>query len=695
MAVVVWLTFGQTIGHDFVNYDDDVYVYHNAEVVRGLTFDGLIWAFTHVYAANWHPITWISHMIDCELWGIHPAGHHFTNVLLHSVGAVLLFLVLRAMTGAMWPSAFVAAVFAAHPLHVESVAWVTERKDVLSGIFFFLTFATYAHYVRRPKSVHRYLLVVATLALGLMCKPTLVTTPFVLLLLDYWPLRRFPQQHSGQRRVQEAARTSLSKILLEKLPLLILCAVSSGATVLAQKYNITTASGLPFGVRVENALVSYVIYLWQMLWPTRLAVLYPYPENGLRAWQLGLSLALLATITFAVFAWRKKRPYLLTGWFWYIGMLVPMIGLVQVGFQTRADRYTYLPQIGLYIMAAWGVGDALARFKHRQMVLWPAASVILLLFAASAYWQCQYWRNSESLWIHALNVTSGNAVAHNNLGNFYLDHNRLDEALRQYQASLSISEPTARRTNKIGLMERAYADAENNLGLTLTKQGQTHEGVACFERVLARFPDNPKAHLNIGNVLLDEGRTTEAIEHYKRALVVHPHYVDAHFNLGNAFAQREDVDRAIGEYEQALKIQPDLVDAQNNLAIAFLKKGLVKNAVTHWREALRIQPNSVDILNNLAWILATFPDPSLRDGRKAVALAEHANSLSANKKPEILRTVAAAYAEAGNFSTALQEAEQGAELARAQPNRELAEILDADAVHYRKNEPLRTAPTYP
>jgi tetratricopeptide (TPR) repeat protein len=596
------------------------------------------------------------------------------------------------MTRAMWPSAFVAAVFAVHPLHVESVAWVTERKDVLSGIFFFLSLATYVHYVRQPKSVLRYLFIVGTLALGLMCKPTLVTTPFVLLLLDYWPLRRLFREDSGRMRGQVTPRTSLSRLLLEKLPLVILCAASSAVTVLVQKYSITTASGLPIIVRLENALVSYATYLWQMIWPARLAVLYPYPENQLPGWQIGLALFVLTAITIGAFALRKTHPYLITGWLWYFGMLFPMIGLVQVGFQARADRYTYLPQIGLYIMAAWSVSDVLARFKQRPIILWPAASILLLLLAVCAHRQSRYWHDSESLWTHALKVTSGNAVAHNNLGNFYLDHNRLDEARRQYEASLSISTLVAIQTNKVGLRERAYADAENNFGLTLTREGHTREGLACFERVLARFPENPKAHLNFGNVLLDEGRVDEAIEHYEKALLVYPRYADAHFNLGNALAQKEYVDQAIDHYEQALKLQPDLVEAQNNLGVALLKKGFVANAVIHWRAALQIQPNSVDILNNLAWILATFPDPSVRDGRNAVVLAERANSLAENKNPAILRTVAAAQAEAGNFPIALQQAERAAELARLQDSRELGEILDADAVHYRKKEPIRTAP---
>jgi tetratricopeptide (TPR) repeat protein len=690
LVAITLIVFGQTIRHDFVNYDDDTYVYQNPQVLHGLTIPGCIWAFTHSHSANWHPLTWISHMLDCQVWGLRPGGHHLTSVLLHAVAAVLLFIVLRRMTGALWRSAFVAALFAVHPLHVESVAWIAERKDVLSGVFFLLTLIAYVYYVGKPGSWERYLLMVGLFALGLMAKPTLVTTPFVLLLLDYWPLRRFSPQPLGKSRHSPAIQSRAWHLIIEKLPLFLLCAASCVATILAQKSSITVVAGLRLGWRINNALVSYVLYLRELVWPARLAVLYPHPENNLSLWQVSLAVVVLALITTGTFVLRKKRPYLITGWLWYVGMLVPMIGLMQVGFQSRANRYTYLPHIGLYIMAAWGLTDAVASLPTRRRLLSVTGAVILLLLVSLACIQTSYWKDSESLWIHALRVTSNNAVAHNNLGNFYLDNDRVDEALEQYKLSLDISRPFADQKSKLGLSERAYADAENNFGLALTKKGRTNEAVAHFERVLSRFANNPKAHLNMGNVLLNEGKLDEAIVHYRKALMAYPAYADAHFNLGNALVQKAEGDQAIAQYEQTLDIQPNFAEAENNIGIAFLREGSVGQAVAHWDRALHIQPNFFDVLNNLAWVLATFPEDSVRNGSKALALAERARPIVGDSSPGFLRTLAAAFAECGQFDQATRTAERAVELASRQGDTSLSEVLRDDVARYRGNRPLRT-----
>src|SRR6266850_2611079 len=430
LAAITWLIFGQTLAHDFVNYDDEIYVYDNAKVAAGLSLQRMVWAFTHTVCANWHPLTVISHMLDCQLYGLKPAGHHFTNVLLHTIAVILLFLVLRRMTGTLWQSAFVAALFAIHPLHVESVAWISERKDMLSAVFFMLTLGAYTRYVHAPSRTS-YLLVLLMFALGLMSKPMLVTLPFVLLLLDYWPLSRIRAPGFAKGRGKPMIRSQwpiVSRLITEKIPLFALSAVSSVLTWLTHLQSAGSKNQLPFTWRFNNAVVSYVAYIWQMFWPVRLAAFYPHPNDQLALWQVLLAIAFLIAITLLAIHWRKERPYVFTGWFWYVGMLVPVIGLVQAGEQARADRYTYLPQIGLYVVIAWGIPDLILsitrreRNRSRGYALHCAATsaMIVILLSWRAFVQTSYWKNSEVLWNHALAVTGDNDVAHNNLGNLFL-----------------------------------------------------------------------------------------------------------------------------------------------------------------------------------------------------------------------------------------------------------------------------------
>jgi hypothetical protein len=356
---ITWLVFAQTVRHQFITYDDPQYVYANPEVSAGLSLSRITWAFTHTVAGNWHPLTTISHMLDCQLYGLDPAGHHFTNVLFHTIAVVLLFLVLQQMTGSLWRSAFVAALFAIHPLHVESVAWVSERKDVLSAIFFMLTLTAYTHYVRAP-SVKSYLLLFLLFALGLMSKAMLVTVPFVLLLLDYWPLGRITQVRfpkGPDRQPTSSSTPFIRRLVAEKVPLFVLSALSSAVTLFTQFQSTATMSQLPLLWRLNNAVVTYVIYIWQMFWPVRLAAFYPHPNDQLHLWQVLLAIAFLIAMALLAIHSRQQRPYIFTGWFWYVGMLVPVIGVVEAGEQGRADRYTYLPQIGLYVLITWGITD--------------------------------------------------------------------------------------------------------------------------------------------------------------------------------------------------------------------------------------------------------------------------------------------------------------------------------------------------
>jgi tetratricopeptide (TPR) repeat protein len=662
LVAITWLVFGQTLGHDFVNFDDHTYVYDNPFITRGISIDGIIGAFTHTHARNWHPLTTISHMLDCQLFGLKAGGHHFTNVLLHSIAVVLLFLVLQQMTSGLWQSAFVASLFAIHPLHVESVAWISERKDVLSAVFFMLTLGAYTHYARAP-SIRRYLLVAFVFALGLMSKPMLVTLPFVLLLLDYWPLGRFCWKRS---------------LLVEKVPLIALSAVSCAATLLAQRFTAGATDQLPLAWRLNNAAISYVAYIWQMFWPAKLAAFYPHPNNQLSLGQVFLAITFLATVTLVAIRWRKVRPYIFTGWFWYVGMLVPVIGLVQVGEQARADRYTYLPQIGLYVVIVWGITDVLAAVMTRHSGSRPVttklrgsregrtegsdgggykrfcaaiAAAIIIGLSWRAFIQTSYWKNSEMLWNHTLAVTNDNDTAHNNLGYLFMQRGEMDDAISQFKAALEIRSRHAASHYNIG-----GAIIENNLATALARKG-----------------------------LIDD-----AISHCEKAVKLRPDYGDPYFNLGSLLFQQGRVDEAIAQWQKALATQPDDAGFHSALANAFLKKGLYKDAITEYDHAVRIAPHDPLARNDLAWLLATSSDASIRDGTRALELAQQAVQLSGGKDPVYLRTLAAACAESGRFTDAEQTARQALQAANVQGNSALANTLQDEIALYELGLPYRT-----
>src|SRR6266404_8731669 len=402
---ITWLVFAQAVRHQFVTYDDPQYVYANPDVSAGVSLPRISWAFTHTIAGNWHPLTTISHMLDCQLYGLKPAGHHFTNVLFHTIAVVLLFLLLQQMTGSLWRSTFVAALFAIHPLHVESVAWISERKDVLSAVFFMLTLAAYVRYVH-TLSLGWYLLVLLVFALGLMSKPMLVTAPFLFLLLDYWPLKRFapaaPNKLRHQRTTQ--AHASIRTILLEKIPLLLLSFASCAATVLAQRHFIDPIGHLSLMERVGNAFLATIVYLRQLVWPSGLSVFYPHPRHTLSIVQVSAAALFLAAISAAAVMYRRKYPFFFTGWFWFLGMLVPVSGIIQVGEQSHADRYTYLPQIGLCILGTWFLADTLCSWRRRRIILSAAMASTVVILMCSAWKQTKYWHDGRTLWTHALAV---------------------------------------------------------------------------------------------------------------------------------------------------------------------------------------------------------------------------------------------------------------------------------------------------
>jgi protein O-mannosyl-transferase len=607
LAVIVWTAFGRAIGYEFVGYDDQRYVVQNPWVTNGLTLDGIQWAFTHVHATNWHPLTTISHMLDCQLYGLQPWGHHLTNILLQAAAAILLFLALRSLTGDSWPSLFVAAIFAVHPLRVESVAWVSERKDVLSGVFFMLTLWAYARYARsHGPSLFRYLVIVVLFTLGLLCKPTLVTLPFVLLLLDYWPLDRGrPSPSSGHDETASASqrRNTWSWLVTEKLPLLVLSAASCAATLLAQKQALELSVKPPLDERVGNALISYAVYVRQMIWPAHLAVLYPYPEGNLKVSQVILALLLVLMISGAFFLWRKKYPFLLIGWLWYLGMLVPVIGIIQVGSQVRADRYTYLPQIGLYVVVAWGGMELLHRWRRTREVLAAAAFLTIMALTTHSYLQTSCWRNNETLWKHAIANTSNNYIAHTNLAPTLTYSGRFAEAIAECQTALKIKPD--------------WAAAHNNLGVALVRNkhsgdgavghdGAVDEAIEHYRRALQINPDFTQAHQNLGIVLVQKGQIDEAIKHFQKSLELEPSDAHAEFLLGSAFLQRQEAGEAIAHYQKALEIRPDYAEARNYLGNAFVAEGKYNEAIANYAAAVRIRPNYSEAHHNMGCVLATI-----------------------------------------------------------------------------------------
>jgi protein O-mannosyl-transferase len=815
LAALVFAVFGQTLRYGFVNFDDEDYFTSNPHVQTGLTWSNARWAFQIGYAANWHPLTWLSLMLDAQLFGTGPAGLHLTNVILHAVNTVLLFLLLRRLmglrsnksigattpqvglrsdtfvgatatqAGMLWPCAFVAAAFAVHPLHVESVAWVSERKDVLSGLFFMLTLWVYAQYVscarrqvsgerrtsniehrtsniereesritpcrveakrRRDHATRYYFLCLFSFALGLMSKPMLVTVPFVLLLLDYWPLNRFqPSTINSDESRAGSQRSTILHLVLEKLPFFLLSAASCGITILAQKKAIIPTEALPLFDRIGNASISYVVYLGQMLYPVGLAIFYPHLEN-LPLWKIVLSLIFVAGITAGAFALRRGRPYLLVGWLWYLGTVVPVIGLLQVGAQAWADRYTYLPLIGVFIMIAWGARDLFSFWQCRRQVPGVVAFIMMTVWMVCASIQTSYWRNSESLWIHTLACTSRNYVAHCDLGSVLAKQGRVAEAIEQYQATLELKPDYVDAHNNLAILlagqgktaeavkhyQRAleikpnfaeahnnwgnalavkgqineaaehyqqalqldpnFGEAHNGLGALLLAQGRTAEAMEHFRKAAELIPDNADVQNNLGTVMADEGRTTEALKYYQKALELKPDSAKTHYNLANLFVARGQLDEAVKHYQRALELMPDFTRARYQFGLVLQSRGKFAAAVAQFEKILELDPKHIATQNNLAWLLATCPDNSLRNGQKAVELAQQAVQLSGGKSPEILDTLAAAYAEAGRFPEAIETARRASDLSAVQNNKPLTEAIQNQLKLFETHSPYHEKP---
>jgi protein O-mannosyl-transferase len=715
------------LSHQFLDYDDQQYVTENPHVRAGLSGPGFLWAFGY-HAGNWHPLTWVSHMLDCQLYGVQPWGHHLTNVLLHVANTLLLFLVLRRLTSTTWRSAAVAALFAWHPLHVESVAWVAERKDVLSSMFFMLTLWGYGRYAeaqsQRPASSpiphqearvspHRaagfYLLSLGFFALGLMSKPMLVTLPFVLLLLDYWPLRRWQPWGSASQ--------ALLPLLREKIPFLILTACGSVLTLAAQQPAIVSTKGLPVFQRLEHALVSYLHYFGALLAPRHMAVYYPYQKAAATSATLlaGVVLLLLTGLAFRLAA---RRPYVVTGWLWFLGMLVPVIGLVQVGDQAWADRYSYLPSVGLFIAVVWGLGDW-ALERGRQVVLWGLAGGVGAALLIGTSLQLRYWKDTRTLFEHTAAVTTNNPLALSLLGSLLAKDGKLDQAQDYYRAALRI--------------QPGFPEAQFFLANALDQQGQLDEAIALYQKALWFKPSQVETHIFLGAALAKQKKYEAAVAHYRAALALNPESAIAHNNLARVLHTQGHLDDAITHYSAAVELDPSLAEAHNNLGVLLLQSGKLAEGSNQLRESLRLKPHdpqarinlaqaltqqqqwmeAVELfresiaagapdpnihsqyalalshvgrlrearshyataallkpeltaaLEGLAWILATAADPQLRDGNQAVALAERACDLTGRKDPIMLKTLAAAYAEVGRFAEAIAGA-QAAEALAAQ-----------------------------
>jgi protein O-mannosyl-transferase len=731
---------------EFVNFDDQGFISDNPQVRAGLTLNGFLWAFQHGVLGNWHPLTTLSHMLDCQLFGMNAGGHHLTSLLFHIANTLLLFGVLRQMTATVWRSAFVAGLFALHPLHVESVVWVAERKDVLSTFFFMLTLWAYvryaqkgragsplpaavtdssgAHGVTRPtieikaQASPSYWLALFFFALGLMSKPMLVTLPFVLLLLDYWPLRRVELStlNSLARRseAETAQLSTVSHLLLEKLPFLLLAAALAVMTLGAQKQAGAVASLTlrPLGFRLANALTSYTAYLRKLVWPDDLAVFYPYPAS-FSAWEIALSGLLLLAVSVAVMAASRRRPWLAVGWLWYVGTLVPVIGLVTVGSHSMADRYTYIPLIGLFVMIAWGLPEPMSRWGHGGVILIFGAAVALVACAVGTTRQLGYWQNDFRLFEHALAVTRNNAPAHFHVAVGLMERGREAEAMQHYATALRI-DPSHKDVHynlgnyyrRQGKLEEAKSHflaelrvsprhvlARNNLGIVLAAQNKTDEAIEYFKAVLAIQPDGAEAHNNLANVLAAKGKSEEAIAHYLAALRLRPDYAEAHLNLARLYDQQNQLTEAAAHFASALVAMPNDAGLHIRLGSVFAKQNRTAEAIRHYREALRLSPDNGMALNNLAWLLATHPDPGFRDGVEAVRLARSAAELAGNKDAQALDTLAAAFAEASRYAEAIHAAQRALDLAQVTGETNLAREIQLRLQKYMNRQPIRDNPT--
>ena len=772
LALATVAAFSGLVHAEFIKFDDRQYVTDNPHVTSGLTWANVKWAFTTGYASNWHPLTWISHMCDVQLFGLRPGGHHLVNVLLHAANTVLLFLLLRYLTGRIGASAIVAALFGLHPLHVESVAWVAERKDVLSTLFFLLTIWAYARYARacapvaaepglwvgsgelagsptaapnlgRGTRVGFYSLALALFASGLMSKPMLVTLPCLLCLLDWWPLGRLT-------RVSNVPG-SLRSLILEKIPFFGLTAASSVVTYLAQAGSHSVTTGLPFRMRATNAVVSYLKYVGKVLWPSKLAIFYPHPDTryGLPAspgypaseqwppWLVLLGFLVLVAVSGWALVGARRRPWLFTGWFWYLGMLVPVIGLVQVGMQSLADRYSYVPSIGLLLAAVWGAAELGERSALARKALMPIALGVVVACFVATHQQTGFWRNNAVLFEHALAVTRHNAVAECNVGEdlaqqgklalaqghfraaqkddprnplAYLDlgiafelEGKPDQALPQYQATVKLrpwSVPARLRLAGVLAalnqredalvqyrealkLEPRQAQVHYELGKLLAAQGKIPDALSHFHQALELKPDFSDALVQAGTLLAAQGRFAEAQPAFREAVGLCPTNAALRLELGKVLKLQGKNAEAAPEFAEALRLRPSLPDELLQEGQRLAREHQFNAALVRFNTALWLEPDSVVALTELAWMLATHPLAQLRNGTRALRLAQRALQLSSGTDPRAWAALDAAYAESGRFSEAIAAAEKARQFALSAGDPQAAEACESRLTLYR------------
>jgi protein O-mannosyl-transferase len=629
LALSALLVFWQVRGFDFVNYDDPVYVTENLSIQNGITPESVRWAFTTGHAGNWNPLTWLSYMLDRQLFGQSAEGYHLTNLVIHIASTLLVFLVLRMMTGALWQSAFVAALFAVHPLHVEAVAWVSGRKDVLSTLFWLLTMVAYVWYTRKPGLI-RYLPVLLAFVMGIMAKPMLITMPLVLLLLDYWPLER----------IGHFERHRLYRLVLEKVPFIVLAVVFSLVAFFTQQGigALEVSAKLGLGFRICNALISYVTYIEKMFWPSGLAVFYPHPLEDVSVAYAAVSAAILLAVTVLVIRYAGKHRYLATGWFWYLGTLIPVIGIIQVGRHAMADRYTYITLMGLFIMIAWGIPELLSRWQLPRFALGTAAAIALTAMGVCAYRQAGYWNDSIALSSHAIAVTRNNYVMYSSRGCFCDKLGYIDEAIADYKQAISIR------------------------------------------------PDLVEAYVNLGNAYNRLGRMAEAMDAYRQVIRIMPDSAEAYTNLGGICSRLGRRQEAMDAYQQAIKVRPDCVPARYNLAIELIVLGRCDEAAEQLRQTLPYARDWPYCMSTLAMLIATNADVTNRDANEAVKLAEQASSIS-GRDPAILDALAAAYAFAGRFREAVETAEKASNLADVTGQQQLRDAIRYRLSYYRQGRP--------
>jgi Flp pilus assembly protein TadD len=724
----------------FTYIDDDLYVFRNPEVLPGITFADIRWAFTTSHTGNWLPLTWISHMLDCQFYGTNPAGHHFTNLFFHAANVLLLFAILRLMTGAVWRSAFVAGLFAWHPMHVESVAWIAERKDVLSTFFGLLSLGAYARYVltptgQKPGHLRFYIASLFFFAMSLMSKPMLVTLPFLFLLLDYWPLRRCedggwkmeneklaaqslpPGEGQAGRETEGAASRLLFpswlRLILEKLPFLALATMSSFVTFLVQKRggSVTPLAMVPLFVRFANVPMSYLAYIGKLVWPHPLCVLYPFDRPPDPDLAVAAAIFLFA-ISVAVIRWGRTRPYLPVGWFWFLGSLVPVIGIIQVGTQTIADRYTYLPFVGLFILLVWGMADLAARLPSSRFVLVPIAGVALIACLACTRDQLQYWKDTFTLCDHALAVSGDSLVVLSSEGEAFLAEGKYEEGVQLAQRALDRRPGTP------------AVEAEVAFGLD--RLGRIDEAVQHYRAAVNGDPNLAEPLISLAWILSTDGdnrrtNATEAVDLAERACVLTKNGNGRSFAvLAAAYAEAGRFDEAVTAITNALRmasaagdhtqvqndqrllglfsvhrpyhLHPSPADAACDEACQLTANGNSAAAAARYRDALRLDANHVESLNNLAWILATDPEPRNRDGAEAMRLATHACELTEYKQPFLIGTLAAAQAEAGQFDAATATATTASRLFLAATNDAMAATNETLSLLYKSGQPYHLPP---